>query len=994
MPARLLLALLLVLFYFCFPLTLAAQVGNFCPGGTCDITNPVYVNVYWETSTQAFDQDEIAAGQGDMLSGRIDALTRALTHSNYFLGLAGYSVTSATFLRGVAAGSCAPLPFTIQPPNNYLNQEMKTLTNCVLGANPDINPSTTILNVFYPPQVVPTSATADYCTKFSGDHDQFWTPVGITRIPTHPTCNPNITALFITLTHEMVEAATDPVPASPTGWKTFGGGSCDEIGDVCACPGGIVAPTPRFLYARLSEYWVDGTKVCFSPALLSVPPAATPAVAVSSVSGGGQSTLFTLAGTSIAGSAVGAPWDLVGGKTLYLQANIAHPGQAIWSAGNIEGTPPDQVGFGFITWTDNGATIAINVFGFDGNYGSTINQSFAISNVASTGLSRTSNVVTATTTSANPFTVGTPIVISGASPPDMNGSFTVSAVAASTIFSYSQNGPDENGGGGTASTSPVAVIAPGDVVTFTYSDPQTGLSTTATGTAPFPAKIAAALDETRPKHPTVQEYETFSGEVADTRGRGMQGASVTCTNCLDSPTVLTVNSGAFILPLIQPGPIAKQQQVILGTPGANQSEVTLTLQIPVFPVVTSIQPAIGPVAGGTAVTLTGAGFDPNTAADLVNFVSPSPVFHGGHAQATPQSVAPNSRTAQLQTPKSPLGGDGSGYANVSATVNQLQSGSLEFLYVVPGKPVLVISPFLCGGGQIAANVYAADGTPVSVGVTLSASYPAFQQSGGGLTQSIVVTSGQSVNFIGAGTFTATNNQTSQSVTQILTVPSISPCTVGTILLPKILGTVFWNPGLFINHGGPNCIVCGPGSTNTVIWTQGINPTTAAGSVTIAGSSQQQIRSTYQVRAVGGEEFQNYVVAGTLAAVRNAGVTVEARATTSSLGTINFVGPAMAVERRHHRDDDDDKDDKSKRKKELFKITFQIPKDATSGQDFHVLHLVQINGTPSWTEAQATSVSGHGASVTVTTEETGVYALAQMPGSNGPAQGTTLKKSMP
>lgn len=173
MPARLLLALLLVLFCFCFPLTLAAQVGNFCPGGTCDITNPVYVNVYWETSTQAFDQDEIAAGQGDMLSGRIDALTRALTHSNYFLGLAGYSVTSATFLRGVAAGSCAPLPFTIQPPNNYLNQEMKTLTSCVLGANPDINPSTTILNVFYPPQVVPTSATADYCTKYSGDHDQF-----------------------------------------------------------------------------------------------------------------------------------------------------------------------------------------------------------------------------------------------------------------------------------------------------------------------------------------------------------------------------------------------------------------------------------------------------------------------------------------------------------------------------------------------------------------------------------------------------------------------------------------------------------------------------------------------------------------------------------------------------------------------------------------------------------------------------------------------------
>jgi hypothetical protein len=402
-------------------------------------------------------------------------------------------------------------------------------------------------------------------------------------------------------------------------------------------------------------------------------------------------------------------------------------------------------------------------------------------------------------------------------------------------------------------------------------------------------------------------------------------------------------------------------------------------------VTTSLKPAIGPVAGGTAVTLTGAGFDPNTAADFVNFDSWFPVLHGGHAQVTPQSVAPNSNSAQLQTPKSPLGGDGSGYANVSATVNQLQSTSVQFLYFIPGKPVLVITPLLCGGGQITANVYAADGTPVSVGITLTASYPAFLQSGGGLTQSIVTTSGQSVNFVGAGgTFTATNNQTSQNVTEILTVPLINPCTVGTILLPSILGSVFWNPGQFIGHGGPNCIVCGPGSTQTVIWTPSSNPITAAGSILIAGSSQQQIRNNFQVRTVGAEEFRNYVVAGTLAAVRNAGVIAEARATSSNLGTINFVGPAMAVERRHHRDDDD-KDDKSKHKSELFKITVQIPKDGTSGQDYHVLHLVQINGRPCWTEAQVTSVSGHGGSVTVTTEETGVYALAQVPGLSAPAR---------
>ena len=103
-------------FLFCGFLSLfscrvsAGQIGNFCPIGPCNITNPVYVNVYWESSKQAWDQDAINAGIPDLTSGRIDALTTALMHSNYFAGLSGYSVTSASFLRGVALGPCVPLP--------------------------------------------------------------------------------------------------------------------------------------------------------------------------------------------------------------------------------------------------------------------------------------------------------------------------------------------------------------------------------------------------------------------------------------------------------------------------------------------------------------------------------------------------------------------------------------------------------------------------------------------------------------------------------------------------------------------------------------------------------------------------------------------------------------------------------------------------------------------------------------------------------------------
>jgi hypothetical protein len=314
----------------------AAQgVGKFCPFGTCDITNPVYVNVYWDSSKSQWDQDEIAASQGDMLTARIDALTRALTHTNYFVGLSGYGVVGATFLRSIAS-ACVPVPATW----TQAHDSMDSFTTCILTANTDLDVTHTFFNVFLPPQTT--------CSPgIGGDHDQYlalgnWpggVDVVVAWIPTDGTCNSNIGSLFASLTHEMVEAATDPNPASGTGFKVFGEGSCDEIGDLCAGPPcSAPTPTPTFLYATTQEYWVNGMNACFAPSLLHVPPGATPNITVSRVSGGGSSTIFSLTGTSVAGRAEGAPWDLSGGRTLYLKAAITH-GQTLWGAGNIEGNP-------------------------------------------------------------------------------------------------------------------------------------------------------------------------------------------------------------------------------------------------------------------------------------------------------------------------------------------------------------------------------------------------------------------------------------------------------------------------------------------------------------------------------------------------------------------------------------------------------------------------------------------------------------------------------
>jgi hypothetical protein len=555
--------------------------------------------------------------------------------------------------------------------------------------------------------------------------------------------------------------------------------------------------------------------------------------------------------------------------------------------GEYRGKSTDIVGFGPISWNDDGSTINISVNGFDSNYGTTVNQSLAI-------------------------------------------------------------------------------VAPGDTATFTYFDPQTGLPTTATGTIPFPDTITATAAAYGPQHPTVQEGESFSG-VVTAIGSGVQGATVSCGNCTAAPTT-TAGGGAYILPYVQPGPVANTQTFTIGTPGANQTQVTASVNVKVFPVVTSVSPAIGPASGNVPVTLNGAGFDTATTNDVVNFNAPFPVFHGGHAQVVPQSVASNNLSAQLLTPRSPLSGDGTGYANVSATVNQLESNTSEYLYIVPGQPWLEVAPFLCGGGDATPNVYDAFGNPVSVPMTLSASYAAFRQANGALTARLVVSSGQTVSFVAFGPLTATNNQTSQSVTVAINAPTISPCTVGNLLWPRIQG-VFLNPGNLTSNIGPNCLACGEGLTKTGIWTVG-NPVTSVANVSIAGSSSRVIINNFEVRAVGGEQFQSYVNSSTLVAVQNAGIMASAR-TSSRLHEITFVGPALSIGLRHYRCH------KSKQKNEVFRVTFRLPHYATAGAEhFHVLHLVEVNGGPGWVETQPTQITGQGNSVTATTKEIGVYALAQ------------------
>src|SRR5215471_13006760 len=197
------------------PARAQSVANNFCWGnGTCDIATPNFVNVYWDSSLAQWDTD-VAATTTDMHHANIDALTEAIVRSQYFSALTQYSVTSVTMGQSIGAGGCLAAPATL----DKAREKLQDLANCILKHYPSLNNGNTILNVFVPPQSMPASNTADFCTKYAGEHGQYWTPVGITFLPTSASCNKSLDNLMKTTTHEMIEAATDPNPPSPTGWK-------------------------------------------------------------------------------------------------------------------------------------------------------------------------------------------------------------------------------------------------------------------------------------------------------------------------------------------------------------------------------------------------------------------------------------------------------------------------------------------------------------------------------------------------------------------------------------------------------------------------------------------------------------------------------------------------------------------------------------------------------------------------------------------------------
>jgi len=294
---------------------------------------------------------------------RLDTFVKASVKSGYFrpMGEPGaYKVFSAR-TRASITSACAPIPANVDESFD----KVKNLVNCVLNANPSLNNESTVFNVFLPPQVVNTG----FCTMHNGSHstakhDKFGSPVAVTINPTASACNADFKHLVTGLSHEMVEAATDPIPASLTGFKVFpiGDKGGEEIGDLCEN-----TFTP-FLFGFVTQYWSNLANKCITGVTLKAPK-------ISSVKICGSGGAMTM---KLSGNFGAEPWDLssdfFNGQTLYLQAAVS--GSSSWDAGNIEGKPPDSVGFGFIDWSEGatGEPDTITINGFNAKYGNSGQQ--------------------------------------------------------------------------------------------------------------------------------------------------------------------------------------------------------------------------------------------------------------------------------------------------------------------------------------------------------------------------------------------------------------------------------------------------------------------------------------------------------------------------------------------------------------------------------------------------------------------------------------------
>jgi hypothetical protein len=814
----------------------ADRANNWCPSGTCVVNHPVYVNVFWD-STSNWDHDVDAPVSG-MGKASINAITEALIKSQYFHPLKGNYKVHAPKWGGSMTPTCEAPP----PDVDTAIDKMNDMVQCVLGEDPSLNNENTILNVFLPPQTV-NLGFCDHDSKghhAMAMHGEWGSSIKVTVIPTNSVCISGFNMLVEALTHEMVEAATDPNPHSPTGWK-------GEIGDFCE---NTHVP---FLFGSATEYWSNSANACINGI-----PSTLPVITTMGACGTGKKMQVVLGGTF-----GDTPWDLesnkFNGQTLYLSAAIS--GHHTWSAGNIEGLPPDKVGLGNIYWSQGipPATDTIDVQGYDSKYG----------------------------------TAG-------------------------------------------------QIVEPGDMVSVKVFLPATGLFVIRSISAPSPAIISL---EGYVNWIAAGDTQDINGEVLG--GSGTFPAGSCSTGPIDNAAVtLTATSGSFTHNNLVAADGSYKSKYVADVAGIvklkaqSGSAVANSIPISVYPKLKSLSKKFGPTTGGQAVTLTGKGFDGSTSVSFSASASSGP-----SAAATVTVVSSDHITVSMNTPPSPLSGDGTGQAFVGAKVNGIAGGSLHYYYIIPGTPFLTKDEPKCSNQnpppvKLTVGVYKADGSLDPVSIKMTSPDPVFKKNNLP-AKTLTVQSGDTITATataagGVLDITVSNNSTQASTTVQLPTDVI-PCTLPT---PSAEIPVW------------RAVVIPESDPHVVTW-QNEASASAADYVMMTGPAVD-LAGKYVVKGVSGPN--------TAGGQQDIGAGSEGSKRQPPKETFLKM---IVVEEMEHPDSEVPIKDSAK-------ISFVIP--AYAGKQYRVMRYKQEKNGITWVPVKNTTVDYEHGQVQAVVSETGTYAL--------------------
>lgn len=254
---------------------------------------------------------------------------------------------------------------------------------------------------------------------------------------------------------------------------------------------------------------------------------------------------------------------------------------------------------------------------------------------------------------------------------------------ASDTVDFGSGNPGTNVAVASGGTSLTVVAPPGaGTVDVTVTDPTSGTSATGPADSYTYAHPVPAISSVTPGSGTI-----YGGTTVTLAGSGFDPATPGDTVDFGMAAATVTAASTTSLTVVAPPGAAGSVPVTVTTDGGTSNASSYTY-VASPPTVSSITPASGSTAGGTVVTLLGAGFDPTASGDTVTF---------GTSTATVTAASTTSLT--VRTPPAVAGPVG---VTVQTPVG-VSAGALTYTYVPvlqSTQPVGIWTPLVCDFGSV------------------------------------------------------------------------------------------------------------------------------------------------------------------------------------------------------------------------------------------------------------------------------------------------------